>query len=48
MSEATDNVGQSARIPPLLQVRDIEKSFPGVRALSGVSATCGLVRFTRY
>ena len=23
--------------PPLLQVRDIEKTFPGVRALSGVS-----------
>ena len=37
MSEATDNVGQSAQSPPLLLVRDIEKSFPGVRALSGVS-----------
>ena len=30
MSDASDT-------PPLLQVRDIEKAFPGVRALSGVS-----------
>ena len=37
MTAATDNGGQSAPIPPLLEVRDIEKSFPGVRALSGVS-----------
>jgi rhamnose transport system ATP-binding protein len=28
---------QLAPSPPLLEVRDIEKSFPGVRALSGVS-----------
>jgi rhamnose transport system ATP-binding protein len=37
VTAATDNGGQSAPIPPLLEVRDIEKSFPGVRALSGVS-----------
>jgi rhamnose transport system ATP-binding protein len=37
VTAAADNGGQSAPIPPLLQVRDIEKSFPGVRALSGVS-----------
>jgi rhamnose transport system ATP-binding protein len=37
VTAATDNGGQSAPVPPLLQVRDIEKSFPGVRALSGVS-----------
>jgi rhamnose transport system ATP-binding protein len=37
VTAATDNEGRSAPIPPLLQVRDIEKSFPGVRALSGVS-----------
>ena len=30
MSDASD-------APPLLQARDIEKTFPGVRALSGVS-----------
>ena len=28
---------ESASAAPLLEVRDIEKSFPGVRALSGVS-----------
>jgi rhamnose transport system ATP-binding protein len=28
---------QPAASPPLLEVKDIEKSFPGVRALSGVS-----------
>ncbi len=37
MSAATDNSEGSEPAAPLLQVRDIEKSFPGVRALSGVS-----------
>ncbi len=30
-------VPATAAVAPLLSVRDIEKSFPGVRALSGVS-----------
>jgi rhamnose transport system ATP-binding protein len=37
MSVATDNGEGSEPTAPLLRVRDIEKSFPGVRALSGVS-----------
>ena len=37
MSAATDNGEGSEPATPLLRVRDIEKSFPGVRALSGVS-----------
>ena len=28
---------EAARTAPLLEVREIEKTFPGVRALSGVS-----------
>jgi rhamnose transport system ATP-binding protein len=30
-------MSEAVPIPPLLQARDIEKAFPGVRALSGVS-----------
>src|SRR5690348_8717655 len=34
---AAPNAGDAPGAAPLLEVRDIEKSFPGVRALSGVS-----------
>ena len=37
MSGAAKEADGSAPAVPVLQVRDIEKSFPGVRALSGVS-----------
>ena len=37
MSAAWENEAAPGRVAPLLEARDIEKSFPGVRALSGVS-----------
>ena len=37
MSAALEIDAAPGRAAPLLEVRDIEKTFPGVRALSGVS-----------